>query len=172
VPGIESFIGDSHFKDVIPRIEAYFLQHKLFVSERLGYGKDGLVYSTTSMTVIKGLKFKKCYEQERNVYQHLADKGILNIKGFTIPKLLRFDDDLLIIEMRQVTPHYIIDFAGAGLGKPLYDFNDEILLAAHEDQMENFGDDWEWVQSALSELRSHDVYFSDVSTKNIRCRED
>lgn len=171
VPEFEPFIGDSYFKNVIPRMKEYFLQHKLTVSEQLGYGKDGLVYSTKSMTVVKGLLFSECYVHERDAYRRLEELGVIKIKGwFSIPKLIRYDDARLIIEMRQVTPPYIIDFAGAGLGKPLHEFDEETLQASHENQKENFGEDWDLVQSALSELRSYGIYFSDVSTNNIRCR--
>lgn len=170
MPKLEPFMGDTFFKGVMPRIEEYLRRHSLSVSERLGYGKDGLVYSTTAMTVVKGLKFQEGYERERNVYQHLERNGILKIKGFAIPKLVRFDDDRLIIEMRQVAPPFIIDFASAGLGRPLFEYDENTLREAYESQKENFGDDWEWVQSALSELRYHGIFFSDVSTNNIRCR--
>ncbi len=84
--------------------------------------------------------------------------------------MLDSEDNLLIIEMTQVTPLFIVDFVGTGFpGNTKYQFDEETLQAAYEEQKENFGEDWECVQSALSELRSHGIFLSDINPKNICC---
>jgi hypothetical protein len=64
-----------------------------------GWGNDGIVYETDSDTAIKALRHQPCYERERDAYMRLKEREVDNILGFSVPKLLDFDNDLLVLEM-------------------------------------------------------------------------
>ena len=58
------------------------------------------------------------YLRERAVYERLRDAGVSEILGFNVPQLIRFDDELRIIEMSIVARPFVLDFAGAWLDTP------------------------------------------------------
>jgi hypothetical protein len=88
------------------------------------------------------------------------------ILGFHVPKLIRFDDELLVIEMSIVARPFVLDFAGAYLDQTP-EFSDEIWSEWEIQKREQFESRWPKVQAVLSALEALDIYMVDVSPSNI-----
>jgi len=97
--------------------------------------------------------------------------AISNIEGFAIPRLIDFDDDLLVVEMDVVSPPFLLDFAKAYLDGPP-DFSPEVMADWEEQQMEWFGDRWPQVRSVLYSLERLAIYYRDVRPGNIMFPDD
>ena len=153
------------------RLSAYAAQSGRILEKKLGWGWDGIVYSTTSKTALKAYGKRLLYETEKNVYLRLQHEGIVSVGGFAVPELMGFDDHLLVIEMTIVSPPYILDFAGAYLDrKPPFD--EEQWAEWEAEKIEQFGEDrWDEVSSALSCLRGYGIYLSDVKPGNVSFRD-
>ena len=88
-----------------------------------------------------------------------------------MPRLVEFDESLLVIEIDVVTPPYLLDFGKAHLDhKP--DFSEEVLADWEESLVEYFGEDVPLVKSALWQLRKFGIYYLDAKPGNIRLRKD
>src|SRR5206468_13079847 len=116
---------------LVQNAQTFASQHELQLAERLGFGIHGIgiifvaeYNSNAGKTALKVHRSAEPYLREREVYQRLRDAGVSEILGFNVPQLIRFDDELRIIEMSIVTRPFILDFAGAWLDTPP-DFPDE-----------------------------------------------
>ena len=90
--------------------------------KQLGWGNEGLVYSTTSNTAIKGYLHKNLYEKEKRVYERLSEKGVKSMRGFAVPIFVAASDEMCVLEMSIVMPPFIIDFANVYLDeRPPFD---------------------------------------------------
>src|SRR6516165_4490321 len=96
------------------------------IEKQLGFGYDGIVFATFCQSAIKALRYQPLYARERDVYLRLQDEGIEDIAGHAVPSLIRYDDELWVIEMEIVSPPFVLDFAGAYLDEPP-DFPEEIM---------------------------------------------
>ncbi len=83
-----------------------------------------------------------------------------------MPQLIRYDDEMLIIEMTMVKRPYILDFAGAYLDKPL-DFSEEAMADWYADKLEQFEKHWPEVQAILAIFETYGIFMEDVNPKNI-----
>jgi hypothetical protein len=64
---------------------------------------------------------ERLFQRERDVYQRLQERHVVRVLGFDVPQLIRFDNDLWVVEMTIVSPPFVLDFAGAYLDqKPDY----------------------------------------------------
>lgn len=90
--------------------------------------------------------------------------------GFNVPRLLRADDELFVIEMTIVSPPFVLDFAGAYLDTPPV-FPAEVLEAWREEKFEQFGDRWPTVLRVIAAFRKWGIYLADVKPGNIEFRE-
>ncbi|MBN8628221.1 MAG: hypothetical protein J0M17_22305, partial [Planctomycetes bacterium] len=88
---------------------------KVYINRPLGDGTDGNVYPTNRNSAVKAIKLEKTYDCERNCYQRLAERGVERIDGMAVPRLIDFDDDLLVVEIEIVKPPYVLDFGKAYL---------------------------------------------------------
>lgn len=104
--------------------------------------------------------------KERDVYLRLKHHDIASVEGAQIPALIDHDDELWIVEMQIVSPPFVLDFAGAYLDRAP-DWPDDVLLEWQEEKAEQFGDDWDRVQSIMATLRGHGIYLADVKPGNI-----
>lgn len=111
------------------------------------------------------------YTRERDVYLRLGECDVRDIRGCAVPKLLDFDDQLLIIQMTIVTRPFVLDFAGAFLDKAP-DFSDEVMAEWRAEKREQFGARWGEVQAILRELESYGVFMIDVNPGNISFGDD
>src|SRR5258706_15218578 len=103
--------------------QTYASRHNLRLAERLGHGIHGIVYAAErniepGNVAIKVHRSRDIHERERGVYLRLRQACLVEILGFNVPKLIRFDDELLAIEMSIVSRPFVLDFAGAYLDQP------------------------------------------------------
>jgi hypothetical protein len=102
------------------RAQAYASRYRVSFVQQLGVGIHGLVMMGESplrggRTAIKFHREELPYLREVEVYQRLCQHSISKIQTLNVPQLLRFDDELLAIEMTVVKKPYLLDFAGAYL---------------------------------------------------------
>lgn len=129
--------------------------------------------ASTEATAIKGFNRREKYLNERNAYLRLRQCKLTQVGPFRIPTLIRFDDDLEIIEMTIVQPPFLLDFASAYIDcKPPYSY--EELELWHEGKEEDFGKDrWEVVTEAISILKGRaKIWLADVHAGNVRFEND
>jgi hypothetical protein len=136
----------------------------------LGFGYDGIVFSTTRQSAVKALRYEPLYIRERDVYFRLRDHGALNVLGLAVPELWHWDDELWVIEMEIVSPPFVLDFAGAYLDQ-VPDFPEEVMAGWRAEKKEQFGDRWGEVQHIMREFRKLGIYLADVKPGNIMFRE-
>jgi hypothetical protein len=133
------------YERVIQNVQRYALQNQIVLGERLGSGKDGIVHigknkSRPADTALKGLRFEELYFREKAAYERLKARGVNGVLGFSIPQLLGYDDELLVIEMTIVERPFVLDFASAYLdSRP--EFPPEIWLEWEADKREQFEED-------------------------------
>jgi hypothetical protein len=132
----------------------------------LGFGNDGTVWKTRDLTAVKAHRRERNYQLEVECYQRLLDVGVKELCGFTIPQLLRFDDQRWIIEIEIVTPPYLLDFGKVGLDvRP--DYSPEVWNDWLDQRSELFEHRWPEVQSLLRALEYHGIYYLDPKPGNI-----
>lgn len=132
----------------------------------LGYGNDGTVWQTDRHSAVKAFELTIKYERERDCYQRLGDHNVRAIQGLAVPELLGHNDGLLVVEMRLVTPPYLLDFGKAYLdSRP--EFPAETMEEWEEEGVENFGARWLDVKAILWSLAQHGIYYYDAKPGNI-----
>jgi hypothetical protein len=156
---------------LIQNAQTYAAQHNMQVAERLGLGVHGIVFVAednhkAGKHAIKAHQHADAYLRERDVYLRLRAADVREILGFTVPRLVRYDDELRIIEMTIVTPPFVLDFAGARLDIPP-DFSEEVWAEWEAEKVEQFGSRWPKVRAILGALEDLDIYVLDVSPRNI-----
>ena len=156
---------------LIHNAQIYASRHNLQLVERLGYGVHGIVLvaedkGKPGKTAVKAHEHFEPYLQERQVYQRLQEAGITAIMGFHVPELIRYDDELRVIEMTIVTPPFVLDFAGARLDFPP-EFSEEVWAEWEAEKKEQFGSRWPEARAVLGVLEEFDIYVLDVSPRNI-----
>ncbi len=136
-------------------------------SKPLGFGQDGRVWQSAQKSAIKALERLRNYTAERDSYQRLLVADVTQIDGLSVPRLIDFDDELLIIEIGIVKPPYLLDFGKAHLDHPP-DFSSETMAEWEEQLVELFGDDVPRVKSLLRRLTQFGIYYYDAKPANIR----
>ena len=96
----------------------------------------------------------------------LREHEVTEVHGCHIPALIRYDDELWVIEMEVVDRPFVLDFAGAYLDVPP-DYSQEVLADWEEEKREQFGDRWPDVVAILRSLEDYGIYLSDVSPGNV-----
>jgi hypothetical protein len=153
---------------------AYADKHKLQLGQRLGFGMHGIIFvaednpktSDHGKTAIKVHRSAEPYVRERDVYVHLKDENVAQILEFNVPQIVRFDDELLVVEMSIVTRPFVLDFAGAYLrGVP--EFSEDAWATWEADKQEQFESHWPEVQEVLSALKVLGIHMVDVTPSNI-----
>jgi hypothetical protein len=136
---------------------------------QLGAGFDGIVWKTDRPSAIKWFHARTLYENERNVYLRIAEHGIEELVGFTVPKLIDHDDSLLVVEMETVSPPFVLDFAGAYLDRnPPFDA--EQLAEWMRDRAELFEADWPQVKLLWYAFQRYGIVLNDLKPGNVLCR--
>ena len=157
--------------DLIRRIQNYADRNGLVLGKELGAGIHGTVFSAKCQiedgrSAIKGHDRQPAYYREHDVYLRLQEHAVTEIRGCAVPELLRFDDELWIVEMTIVTRPFVLDFGGAYLDFPP-DFSDEVMMDWQAEKQEQFGTRWREVQAILAALEGYGVYMVDVNPGNI-----
>lgn len=161
-------------EELIARVEAYANEHGCTIGERLGFGIHGIVIvlnceSKAAATALKVLGYAEPYLRERDTYQRLTEARITKVRGFHVPQLLRWNDDLLALEMTIVSPPFALDFAGAYLDFPPK-FPDDAWEEWKRKNEEQFGEDWPAAQVILAEFEDMGIYMLDPTPSNLRFR--
>jgi hypothetical protein len=133
---------------------------------RLGGGTDGDVWQSGRQSAVKALGRQRNYTIERACYERFAEDNVTQIHGFTVPRLIGFDDALTTIEIEIVSPPFIIDFAKCRLDSP-HDFSAEVMADWDEAGTEIFEDRWPKVKSLLRSLEQYGIYYLDAKPGNI-----
>jgi hypothetical protein len=115
---------ESFYAEEFRRMQEFAAAIGVQLTTRLGSGQDGLAYATDNKSAIKALRFEQWYRKEPNVYLRLQALGLPGIAGFTIPELLRYDDELWVIETEFVVAPFVVDSAGATLDERSVVFRD------------------------------------------------
>src|SRR6266566_3614580 len=133
-------------ESLIPSARLYAVQHQLEIAESPGSGKDGIVLiakrkGKPADSAIKVLRWTEPYEREKRVYERLRNAAVSSVLGFNVPQLLRYDDELRVIEMTIVKRPFVLDFAGAYLdARP--EFPEGVLTDWEADKREQFEERW------------------------------
>src|SRR5262249_29635982 len=149
----------------------YAAQAGLTLGEELGFGVHGIVFAVHGQAEfdLSALKLhyqEAAYLRERDVYLRLQELNINEIRSCQIPQLLRWDDDLLAINMTIVERPYILDFGGAFLDSAP-DFSEEVLADWRAEKIEQFGSRWPEADAILRLLETHGIFVIDVNPNNI-----
>ena len=115
---------------------------------------------------LKGHRFEELYFREKAVYNRLDERCIHSVLGFNVPKLLDFDDRLLILEMTIVKRPFVLDFAGAYLNERP-EFPAEVWADWESEKREQFEGRWPMVEKILAAFEALGIYLLDVSPSNI-----
>lgn len=156
---------------MVRRAEEYCRRHGLVLGKALGFGVHGNVFAAENQTdggssALKVHEHEKFYRRERNIYLRLRDQSVTRVRGATVPELLGYDDELLVIEMTVVVRPFVLDFAGAYLDFPP-DYSQQVLEDWRVEKQEQFGARWPEVQAIIGELEDYGVYMADVNPGNI-----
>lgn len=154
---------------VTQRLQEYANRRQRTIVEQLGWGWDGVVVESSIRSAIKGFKYSPQYLRERDVYLRLQERHVTDLGGFSIPRLVDYDDELMIVEMEIVSPPYVIDFAGARIDSPP-DFPPEVMEEWEAEKAEQFEDDWPRVWEVVVAFQRFGIYLGDVHPGNIRLR--
>jgi hypothetical protein len=134
----------------------------------LGGGTDGDVWETNRESAVKVFKHERGYYNERDTYLRLEEWGLTQrIDEFSVPRMLQYDDELLVVEMDMMhEPPYILDFAKVRLDRSP-EFSDEVLADAERMGIERFEHHWPEVKRLLETLESYQIYYLDPQRGNI-----
>ena len=80
--------------------------------------------------------------------------------------LLRYNDELWVIEMTIVSRPFVLDFAGAYLDCTPQ-FSDEIWREWESEKRDQFENRWPKVQAVLAALEAIGIFIVDVSPSNV-----
>jgi len=156
------------------RAESYAARYSLTVhlDELIGFGTDGHVWSTDRNSAIKVLESADCYLRERDCYLRLQEREVAAIDRLVIPRLLDFDDELMIVEMEIVAPPYLLDFGKAYLDGD-HPYSPEQIRAYYGSLGRHFRtDDVPRVMKICRILRGYGIEYLDAKPKNIRLHSD
>jgi hypothetical protein len=148
------------------RLSRYAFRTGRTLTTQLGWGGEGLVYATDAKTAIKSYRHASLYENERNVYFRLRERGVAKVQQFAVPRLIANDDELWALEMSIVSPPFILDFAGAYLNKKP-PFDSEQMGEWEAEKSEQFGRRWREVRRAYYSFQSFGIYLNDLKPGNV-----
>jgi hypothetical protein len=178
-PRLSMAVPMNRNEELTRRAREHAKRHSLHLGHALGFGIHGIVFAAKSQIeaepspggrAIKVHEHEAAYLRERDVYHRLHEQGVLDVRGCEVPRMLRWDDALLVIEMTIVSPPFVLDFAGAYLDRAP-DFSEEVWADWRVDKAEQFGTRWPEVQAILRHLEFLGVYMEDVSPSNISFRD-
>ena len=115
---------------------------------------------------MKVLERQHNYLLERECYQRLLTAHVSNLRGFAVPKLVDFDDDLLVVEMTIVSPPFLLDFGKVHLDRRP-EFSAETLAEWRESMQELLEKNWPEVRLLLAALERYGIYYLDAKPGNI-----
>ena len=157
-------------EDLLARRDRYAERSGCEPKVELGFGFDGIVFSTDCQSAIKILRYEALYQRERDVYLRLRERNAFVMVGFDVPRLLRHDDELWVVEMSIVSPPFVLDFAGAYLDQRP-DYEEEVLNEWRAEKREQFGNRWPEVVTVMAGFARLGIYLADVKPGNMEFGE-
>jgi hypothetical protein len=156
---------------LLPNARLYAHRRQAELAESPGFGKDGIVLVLKNEkkamdTAIKVFRFEEAHLREKLVYQRLAEKRITTVRGFNVPVILDFDDELRVIEMTIVKRPFVLDFAGAYLDSPP-EFSDDAWTIWENEKREQFERRWPAAKKIMEEFEMLGIFLLDVTPGNI-----
>ena len=134
--------------------------------QTLGWGVSGFVFLSPDLqTAVKVHKHPEQFDTELAAYQRLRYLGITELNGLTIPMLRGFDESRRIIAMDVVRPPYLLDFAGVRFEAP--DFSEDVMASWHENIVELFGGNAQFVHEVYHALAAYELYYLDFRPSNL-----
>lgn len=158
---------DSLNADIIRRAGEYAAQNALRLKSRLGFGKDGTVWSTDRLTAIKVFRTPEPFRRELDAYERLTENGVTDVLGFHIPELVQVDEDRMVIEMTLVDRPFVLDFGSAYLDGSAPEFPADIIDEWLTRTRSKFGSHWGRVVPILRALERIGITLTDVHPGNI-----
>lgn len=135
--------------------------------EVLGFGIDGFVWSTWNPTAIKVFERSIPFQRELAVYERLLECDVTSICGFSVPKLVNFDRELMVVEMTVVQPPFLLDFAKATVDVEM-GYPEEVMEQEWARVREVFGERFGVVQDVYFELaEKYGIYYYDFTPRNL-----
>lgn len=148
---------------------AEIYQISLNLKNPLGYGSDGTVWESDRRTAVKVIERQKTYAVELECYRRLRAKQIRDIQGFAVPQLIGNEDSLQVIEMKIVSPPYILDFGKVELDH-LPEFTRDKWEYYYAEMKERFEGDYKRVRTLLAALVGLcGIHYMDPKPGNIVC---
>src|SRR5436309_541717 len=95
-------------REIEDRAREYANARGLVLEDRLGFGRDGSVFSTPTGTAVKSYDGLDAFERELSCYQRLHRFGVDEVLGHRIPRLIGWDPALLVIEITIVKAPYLL----------------------------------------------------------------
>lgn len=157
-------------RDILARANQYAVSRGIHLEDRLGFGKDGTVWSTSRATAIKVFLTADLFTRELAAYRRLAEHDVRVLCGHNVPEIHDVEDSCLALEMTTVRPPFLLDFASARLDEPP-DFGQEVMDQWLEEKQDQFGDQWPRVVALLAALERMGIYLLDVHPGNIAFAE-
>ena len=155
-------------EEIVQRRDAYCEVNSTTIGTGpAGIGLEAIVWPTERDSVIKVHRLFTTFDAEVLVYRRLAETNTHRLKGFTLPRMLHYDEDLLIVELSFVRPPYILDFGAARVSPRPPDFDLDRIEAEFARQ---HGRDWPDIRRLLEALMQLGIYYSDAHDQNIRPR--
>lgn len=155
--------------DIAGRLEQYIRGRGIAITGRLGAGNNGSVWSTSRDTAVKVSRVAEPYNREIFAYLRIGD--VEQIAGLWVPRVIDWDDELLVIEMEIVEPPCILDFGSAYRRRDAPRFPQEIRRQWLREKRAQFGADWPRAAAAIREMdRRFKLVLLDVHPGNIMLR--
>ena len=149
--------------------QAYTQRIGVTIESRLGRGIQGMVFLASNHSAIKVHADRAGYARELNAYSRLAQHYVTQVRGFNVPILRSFDDEMLVLEISIVKPPFVLDFGGAYLDQPPPHAGER---ASQErwmmERREKFGENLGKVNAILAEFEARfGIHLLDVHPGNI-----
>lgn len=163
---------EHNYPQELRQLREYANRKRIDLSDRLGSGVDGLVYSTTQGSAVKGHRSKQTFQKELRAFEVLSKYPDQDFAGFNVPRMLDFHPELMVIEMQLVIPPFVVDFTGATIGKQSTTFSDmsaEDYEEWERGKIEDYGQsDWQVVKTVIGRFRRIGIFLNDIHKGNIR----
>ena len=149
------------------RAQRYADRNRIEFIQQLGFGNDGVVWSTRDNTAVKVFERTANFTRELGCYNRLKERSVNELLGFTVPQIVQSDSELRVIEMEIVTPPYLLDFGKAYLDAPP-DFSAEVMAEWEAERAELFEPgQWQRVRAVLRRLQAIGIFYYDAKPANI-----
>ncbi len=129
---------------------------------------DGTIWRTSRHSAVKVFEHEKNFGDELECYQRFQTAGVEAISGFAVPELIGFHRQLQVLEIKIVSPPFLLDFGKVYLDSPPPYWDDaEIMDDWYAEGKENFGPRWGQVLSLIGMLQKYGIWYVDPKPGNI-----